>query len=242
MKKFCAAILILTFFSACTDKKIQSVKKRSAKTRISKKYSKSGCKKFSYHIKPSESMQAGLSQNKCQYNLTRPPNNKPENAGLQNIKSSANLLVTDSKTAINDEKYNKYNGHFKIGNPYQIAGISYIPQDYEDYKEIGVASWYGDGFHGKYTANGEIYDMDDVTAAHPTLPLPSLVLITNLRNGRKIIARVNDRGPFAKNRVIDVSQKAADLLGFKTEGTTEVKVELLRSDTNKMLEKLRIKN
>ncbi|MFM6972643.1 MAG: septal ring lytic transglycosylase RlpA family protein, partial [Alphaproteobacteria bacterium] len=135
-----------------------------------------------------------------------------------------------------------YSGHFKIGKPYTAFGVSYIPQDYESFEEIGTASWYGSDFHGKKTANGEIYNMGDLTAAHPTLPLPSLIRITNLANGKTQILRVNDRGPFAKNRIIDVSEKAAELLGFKGKGTTQVKVELLRDDTDQLLEKLQIKN
>ncbi len=135
-----------------------------------------------------------------------------------------------------------YPGHFKIGNPYQVFGVSYFPQNYENYEEIGTASWYGDEFHGKRTANGEVYNMGSMTAAHPTLPLPSMVRITNLRNGKEAIVRVNDRGPFSKSRVIDVSERAADLLGFKGQGTTEVKVELLRNDTDELLERLKIKN
>jgi rare lipoprotein A len=132
--------------------------------------------------------------------------------------------------------------HFKIGNPYQIFGVSYIPQNYEDYQEIGTASWYGDDFHGKATANGEVYNMQSMTAAHPTLPLPSLVRVTNLRNNKSVIVRVNDRGPFARNRVIDVSEKAADFLEFKNQGTTQVKVQLLRNETDELLEKLKIAN
>jgi rare lipoprotein A (peptidoglycan hydrolase) len=135
-----------------------------------------------------------------------------------------------------------YSGHFKIGQPYTAFGVSYVPQDYESFEEIGTASWYGSEFHGKKTANGEIYNMGDLTAAHPTLPLPSLIRVTNLQNGKIQILRVNDRGPFAKNRIIDVSEKAAEILGFKNKGTTEVKVELLRDDTDEMLQKLNIKN
>ena len=135
-----------------------------------------------------------------------------------------------------------YSGHFKIGKPYTAFGVAYTPQDYESFEEIGTASWYGEDFHGKKTANGEIYNMGDLTAAHPTLPLPSLIKVTNLQNGKTQILKVNDRGPFAKNRVIDVSEKAAELLGFKGRGTTEVKVELLRDDTDQLLQKLKIKN
>ena len=150
------------------------------------------------------------------------------------------LVTADTENFVGEN--GKYTGIFKIGNPYQIFGVNYIPQNYEDFEEIGTASWYGDDFHGKATANGETYNMGSMTAAHPTLPLPSLVRVTNLRNNKSVVVRVNDRGPFAKNRVIDVSEKAATLLEFKGQGTTEVKVELLRSDTDQMLERLKIKN
>jgi rare lipoprotein A len=136
----------------------------------------------------------------------------------------------------------RYRGYFKVGNPYQIFGVSYVPQNYEDFEETGTASWYGDDFHGKATANGEVYNMKEMTAAHPTLPLPSLVRVTNLKNGKSVIVRVNDRGPFAKGRIIDVSEKAADALGFKGQGTTKVKIELLRNETDELLAKLKIKN
>ncbi len=149
------------------------------------------------------------------------------------------LVTADTENFVDDD--GKYTGIFKIGNPYQIFGVNYVPQNYEDFEEIGTASWYGDDFHGKATANGETYNMGSMTAAHPTLPLPSLVRVTNLRNNKSVVVRVNDRGPFAKNRVIDVSEKAATLLEFKGQGTTEVKVELLRDDTDQMLEKLKIK-
>lgn len=164
-------------------------------------------------------------------------------------KKSANETSEESdyESAENDneEKYTypekEYAGYYKIGNSYEILGASYTPQVYEDYEEVGTASWYGDDFHGKKTANGETYNMRDMTAAHPTLPLPSLVRVTNLRNGKKIIARVNDRGPFAKERIIDVSERAAEALGFKSQGTTEVKIEFLKDDTDDLLKKLKIK-
>ena len=135
-----------------------------------------------------------------------------------------------------------YIGHFKIGNPYEIEGVSYVPENYEDFEETGIASWYGDDFHGKLTANGETYNMETLTAAHPTLPLPSMVKVTNLRNGKSVVVRVNDRGPFAKERIIDVSERAADILEFKGQGTTEVKIELLKSETEQLLKKLKIYN
>ena len=98
-------------------------------------------------------------------------------------------------------------GYYKVGNPYEVLGQYYTPKEDYNYSEVGIASWYGDDFHNKRTANGETYDMRAITAAHRTLPLPSIVKVTNLENGRSIIARVNDRGPYVKNRIIDVSQK-----------------------------------
>jgi rare lipoprotein A len=97
----------------------------------------------------------------------------------------------------------------------------------DHYRETGVASWYGAAFHGRKTANGEVYDMHAISAAHPTLPLPSLVRVTNLQNGRSIVVRINDRGPFAKRRIIDLSRRAAWELGFKDQGTTDVEVVYL---------------
>ncbi|WP_310474456.1 septal ring lytic transglycosylase RlpA family protein, partial [Sandarakinorhabdus sp.] len=107
----------------------------------------------------------------------------------------------------------------KIGKPYQVAGITYYPADDREYREEGVASWYGPGFHAGSTANGERYDQDDLTAAHRTLPMPSWVQIENLDNGRKLTVRINDRGPFARGRIIDLSRKAAQLLGVDRAGT-----------------------
>jgi peptidoglycan lytic transglycosylase len=114
---------------------------------------------------------------------------------------------------------------YRVGSPYVVAGRVYVPQDNPHYRADGVASWYGSDFHGRSTANGEIFDAEAITAAHPTLPLPSYVRVSNLSNGRSLIVRVNDRGPFAGNRIIDVSKHAAYLLGFTTSGTAWVRVE-----------------
>jgi rare lipoprotein A (peptidoglycan hydrolase) len=133
-----------------------------------------------------------------------------------------------------------YIGKYKVGNQYEIAGVEYQPQQYDNFEEVGVASWYGDDFHGKKTANGEIYHMGDMTAAHPTLPLPSMVRITNLGNGKFVKVRVNDRGPFSKKRIVDVSEKAARELGFKDKGTANVKLEYLKEDTERLLRDLKI--
>ena len=120
-----------------------------------------------------------------------------------------------------------YGPHFKVGQPYRINGQWYRPQFVTEYDATGVASWYGASYHGRFTANGEIYDMYALTAAHPTLPLPSVVRVTNLENGRSLVLRVNDRGPFLKNRLIDLSQAAARELGFERQGLAQVHVALL---------------
>lgn len=122
-------------------------------------------------------------------------------------------------------------GRYKVGKPYQINGKWYHPEEDFGYEEEGMASWYGRQFHGRRTANGEIYDMNDMTAAHRTLPLPTMVRVTNLSNGRTVKLRVNDRGPFAKQRIIDVSRRAAQVLGFKNKGVTRVRVEVLADES-----------
>ncbi|MBE6467844.1 MAG: septal ring lytic transglycosylase RlpA family protein [Alphaproteobacteria bacterium] len=122
-------------------------------------------------------------------------------------------------------------GTYKIGKPYKIMGKWYYPQEDYDYSEVGTASWYGKDFHAKRTANGEKYDMYSLTAAHRTLPLPTIVKVTNLENGRSLVLRVNDRGPYAKNRIIDVSKRASQLLGFYTQGTTKVRVEVMEKES-----------
>lgn len=118
-------------------------------------------------------------------------------------------------------------GHYKVGKPYKINGKWYRPAVDDDYDRRGVASWYGPNFHGKPTANGEVFDMALVSAAHTTLPLPSLVEVTNLENGRKLVVRVNDRGPFAHNRIIDLSRAAAQELGFLEQGLAKVRVRFV---------------
>ena len=119
---------------------------------------------------------------------------------------------------------------YKLGQPYEIDHVWYFPSYDSNYDRTGTASWYGHPFHGRPTANGERYDMNDVTAAHPTLPLPSRVRVTNLENGRQLVVRVNDRGPFIDGRLIDLSRRAAQLLGFYRKGLAEVRVEYLGLD------------
>ncbi|MEM7222361.1 MAG: septal ring lytic transglycosylase RlpA family protein [Pseudomonadota bacterium] len=125
-------------------------------------------------------------------------------------------------------------GIYKVGKPYQIKGNWYYPKVDYDYKESGIASWYGPGFHGKPTANGETYDEMDLTAAHKTLPLPSMARVTNLDNGRSIVVRINDRGPFKRGRIIDVSRRAAQLLDFEQAGTAKVKVAILPDESRRL--------
>jgi rare lipoprotein A len=115
-------------------------------------------------------------------------------------------------------------GHYKTGDPYQVGGIWYVPHEQPDYDQTGIASWYGDAFQLKATANGEIFDLNQFSAAHTTLPLPSMVEVTNLANGRKLTVRVNDRGPFVGGRIIDLSHAAARELGFDRQGTARVRV------------------
>ena len=119
----------------------------------------------------------------------------------------------------------KGGGTYRVGKPYTVAGRVYVPEEDANYTEEGMASWYGDDFHGRLTANGEVFDMGSLTAAHPTLPMPSYARVTNLRNGKSLIVRVNDRGPYHGNRLIDVSNKAAELLEFKGNGVAKVRVD-----------------
>jgi rare lipoprotein A len=123
---------------------------------------------------------------------------------------------------------------YKVGNPYKINGKWYYPAIDYDYDETGYASWYGPGFHGKKTANGEIFDQNKISAAHRTLPLPSIVKVTNLENGKFLESvRVNDRGPFARDRILDLSKEAAKELGFVNKGVTKVRVEILEDESRK---------
>ncbi len=123
---------------------------------------------------------------------------------------------------------------YKVGNPYKINGKWYYPAVDYQYDEVGIASWYGPGFHGKTTANGEVFDQNKISAAHRTLPMPSVVKVTNLENGLVLEkVRINDRGPFARNRIIDLSKKAAEELGFIKNGVAKVRVEILEDESRK---------
>ena len=184
--------------------------------------------KFSYRTRPSESMAVGA-KTQVKFNSLRDENQLPQK--YESVHAEIREIMRGGQ----------YIGRYKIGNPYKIEGTFYYPQEYDDYEEVGVSSWYGDEFHGKQTSNGEIYNSGALTAAHQTLPLPSIVRVTNLENGKSVLVRVNDRGPFAKSRIIDVSERAAELMGYKDKGTAVVKVEFLPKETEELLTTLNIK-
>lgn len=166
------------------------------------------------------------------------------------ISCSSNITITgnrynrssnNTENTITDYNTEKHKGKYKIGVPYTVKGKTYYPEENNRYNEIGIASWYGDEFHNKKTANGDIFDMNSMTAAHKTLPMPSIVKITNLENGKSTKLVINDRGPFVDNRIIDVSRKAAMELGFINKGITKVKVEFLKKETEQFLKKYKLK-
>jgi rare lipoprotein A len=144
-----------------------------------------------------------------------------------NFSSEQNMgVISSPRLKAEDEAIPKGGGRSHVGKTYSIAGRTYTPFEKTlGHTEQGMASWYGKQFHGRKTANGEIFDMHSVSAAHKTMPLPSYARVTNAANGKSIIVRVNDRGPFAHNRLIDLSSRTADLLDFKSSGHVKVKVE-----------------
>lgn len=155
--------------------------------------------------------------------------------------ASAALLAgcTESKLVVDQAKVISKLGEgkpapYKIGKPYQVNGVWYYPKADYKYSETGIASWYGPGFHGKRTANGEVYDENGLTAAHKTLPMPAMVRVTNLENGRSIQVRVNDRGPFEAGRIIDMTRRGAQLLGFIQQGTARVRVDIMPEESQQL--------
>jgi rare lipoprotein A len=153
------------------------------------------------------------------------------------VRASSRVITTGSIP--------KGGGTYRVGDPYVIAGKTYVPREDANYRAEGQASWYGSDFQGRVTANGEIFDMNSISAAHPTLPLPCYVRVTNLDNHKSVVVRVNDRGPYHDGRLIDLSVRAAKMLGFYDRGTARVRVEwvgrasLNGSDDNKLAETLR---
>jgi rare lipoprotein A len=152
---------------------------------------------------------------------------------LANCSSSGQFSRVDPKYGVSSsprvvafgEPVPKGGGTYRVGKPYTVGGRVYVPEENLNYREEGMASWYGDDFHGRLTANGEVFDMASLTAAHTTLPMPCYARVTNLNNGKSLIVRVNDRGPYVGNRLIDVSNRAAELLEFKGHGVAQVRVE-----------------
>lgn len=139
--------------------------------------------------------------------------------------SSKEYGVKGSPRVTTGKKVRKGGGRYQVGKPYTIRGKRYYPKEDKNLKQVGMASWYGPNFHGRLTANGEIYDQYALSAAHPTMPLPSYAKVTNLENGRSLTVRVNDRGPYSKGRIIDLSARAAKMLDYTHKGVTKVKVE-----------------
>src|ERR1700687_2241625 len=154
-------------------------------------------------------------------------------------------VSTSARVVADRQPAPKDGGVYRVGKPYSVGGREYVPQEDINYSAVGMASWDGDDFHGRYTANGEIFDMNSISATHPTLPLPSYVRVTNLANHKSIVVRVNDRGPYVGDRVIDLSVKSAQLLGFYGHGLARVKVDyvgrapLAGSDDRKLAATLR---
>ena len=161
------------------------------------------------------------------------------------LRTLTSPLTSPSRAIEDAEPLAKGGSSFKIGKPYQQNGVTYVPAEDTSYRAEGIASWYGPDFHGRPTANGEIFDMNGISGAHPTLPMPSYLRVTNIVNGRSIIVRVNDRGPYARERVVDLSIGAAKALDYYAQGLTRVRIEyvgrapLTGSDDRMLLATLR---
>lgn len=158
--------------------------------------------------------------------------------------SEFNLFLHGAKSVVGTEApppppSTSASPNYKVGKPYQVAGVWYYPQEDFSYDETGIASWYGPDFHAKLTANGEVFDQNAVTAAHKTLQMPSVARVTNLENGRSIIVRVNDRGPFVNGRILDLSRRSAQLLGMEAKGTAKVRVQVLNEESRALAGKLK---
>jgi rare lipoprotein A len=163
-------------------------------------------------------------------------------AGCNTTYKKVNKAPVQKKITKKSNSPFRYKGSFKVGKPYKIKHTRYYPKHYTKYSSTGIASWYGaiDGFHGKPTANGDIFDKNMLTAAHKTLHIPSMIEVTNLENGKKALLMVNDRGPFSAKRILDVSEQAAEVLGFRMKGTAKVKIIYLEEETKKLLNKLQL--
>jgi rare lipoprotein A len=175
----------------------------------------------------------------------QPPGQRLVSANSKEYFPSSIYGAASPRVVADGEPVPRGGGMYMVGKPYSVAGHTYYPSE-KHYAAIGLASWYGDAFHGRRTANGEVYDRDSISAAHPTMPLPSYARVTNLYNNRSLIVRVNDRGPFAANRIMDVSRRTAEALDFRQSGTSRVKVEYIApaslggSNDEKLLATLRV--
>lgn len=141
------------------------------------------------------------------------------------VKASPRVVALTNIPGVKMKRLPRGGGREQVGKPYQVRGKWYYPKEDLAYNRTGTASWYGDAFHGRKTANGEIYDMNQLSAAHPTMPLPSYAKVTNMKNGNSLIVRVNDRGPYAHGRIIDMSKRAAQMLDYTGSGTAQVRVQ-----------------
>src|SRR5690606_32236888 len=139
--------------------------------------------------------------------------------------SESSMGVKASPRVTTSRNVPKGGGRYQVGQPYTVAGRTFVPREQPDLDVTGQASWYGPAFHGRLTANGEVFDQYHLSGAHPTLPLPSYVRVTNVSNGASTIVRINDRGPFSHDRVIDLSRRTAEVLGFIDQGKTDVRVQ-----------------
>ncbi|MBP1850134.1 rare lipoprotein A [Rhizobium halophytocola] len=151
--------------------------------------------------------------------------NAPKKHASKEHFSESEYGVKASPKVASNGKMPRGGGRYLVGKPYVVKGKTYYPKLNPDYEKTGLASWYGDAFHGRKTANGEVYDQYYLSAASPTMPLPSYAQVTNLDNGSSVVVRVNDRGPFHRGRIMDVSEKTAELLDMKTIGTAHVRVK-----------------
>jgi rare lipoprotein A len=141
--------------------------------------------------------------------------------------SESSMGVKASPRVTTSRNVPKGGGRYVVGQPYTVAGNRFVPREQPDLDVTGRASWYGPAFHGRLTANGEVFDMYALSGAHPTLPLPSYVRVTNTDTGATTIVRINDRGPFSYSRTIDLSRRAAEVLGFQQQGTANVRVQYI---------------
>ncbi len=172
-----------------------------------------------------------LRQNNSKSIKSRDSYNEEESIFEEENNNQENIVESDNKESICKAKVAP--GPKKVGKPYVVGGIKYYPiSSANGFSETGIASWYGPGFHGKLTANGEKYNQKAMTAAHKTLPLPTYVRVENLENGKEIIVRVNDRGPFSKGRIIDLTEEGARRIDMLKKGTARVRISVLSEDEN----------